>query len=344
MAVWRLRSPRMAVEFKDYYTTLGVARDASDADIKKAFRKLARQYHPDVAKDKKAAEEKFKEINEAYEVLGDPQKRKKYDQLGSRWKEGEGFEPPRGWQAYGGRGARPAGVPGGEEFHFGGTGFSDFFEQFFGGGSRFGSGFGENGFGGADPFTQARGPMRANDIEGDILVTLDEAMHGSVRSISLQRTNPRTGQTETHSFKVRIPAGVQEGQTIRVPGKGGEGASGGASGDLYLRVRFAAHPDFRVRNANLYYDLDLAPWEAVLGTTVRVPTLDGRVNVRIPPGTNNGQQFRVRLRGLPKGQNGQRGDLFVVVNVQLPQQISEEERKLWEQLSKVSGFNPRQSE
>ena len=143
---------------------------------------------------------------------------------------------------------------------------------------------------------------------------------------------------------MRIPAGVQEEQTIRVPGKGGEGASGGASGDLYLRVRFAAHPDFRVRNANLYYDLDLAPWEAVLGTTVRVPTLDGRVNVRIPPGTNNGQQFRVRLRGLPKGQNGQRGDLFVVVNVQLPQQISEEERKLWEQLSKVSGFNPRQSE
>ena len=185
--------------------------------------------------------------------------------------------------------------------------------------------------------------MRGNDIEGDILVTLDEAMRGAVRTISLQRTNPRTGQTETHSFKVRIPAGVQEGQIIRVPGKGGEGASGGASGDLYLRVRFAAHPDFQVRGVNLYYDLDIAPWEGVLGTTVRVPTLDGGVSVRIPPGTNNGQQFRVPLRGLPKGRNGERGDLFVVVNVQLPQRISEEERKLWEQLSKVSRFNPRAS-
>src|SRR5690349_18354916 len=170
----------MPVEFKDYYSTLGVSRDASDADIKKAFRKLARQYHPDVAKDKKAAEEKFKEINEAHEVLSDPDKRKKYDQLGSHWKEGAGFEPPPGWQSYGGRGTRPAGTTGGEEFHFGGTGFSDFFEQFFGGGSRFGFDFGGNGSGGADRFGQAPGPMRGNDVEGDILVTLDDAMRGSV--------------------------------------------------------------------------------------------------------------------------------------------------------------------
>src|SRR3954451_12009726 len=183
----------MPVEFKDYYSTLGVSRDASDADIKKAFRKLARQYHPDVAKDKKAAEEKFKEINEAYEVLHDPQKREKYDQLGSRWKEGAGFDPPPGWQGYGGRGTRPPGAPGGEEseFHFGGTGFSDFFEQFFGGG-RAGFSSGGNG-GGTDQFRSARGPMRGNDIEGDILVTLDEAMHGSTRKISLQRVDPRTG-------------------------------------------------------------------------------------------------------------------------------------------------------
>jgi curved DNA-binding protein len=301
----------------------------------------ARQHHPDVAKDKKVAEEKFKEINEAYEVLSDPQKRKKYDQLGARWKEGAGFEPPPGWQG------RPAGdrTPGDAEsyeFHFGGTGFSDFFEQFFGRGSSPGFGFGGNGFG-ADEFRQARGPARGSDIEGDILVTLDEVMRGAVRSISLQRTNPRTGQTEVHTFKVRIPAGVQEGQTIRVPGKGGEGASGGLPGDLYLRVRLAAHPDFRVRGADLYYDLDLAPWEAVLGTTVSVPTLEGRVNVRIPPGTNNGQQLRVRLRGLPKGQNGERGDLYVVVNVQLPQQLSDEERALWEKLSRISRFQPRQS-
>jgi curved DNA-binding protein len=330
----------MPVEFKDYYATLGVPRTASADDIKKAFRKLARQHHPDVAKDKKTAEEKFKEINEAYEVLSDPEKRKKYDQYGSRWKEGGGFEPPPGWQGRAGRSANGAQT---HEFRFGGTGFSDFFEQLFGRGKRSGGfDFGGNGFD-TDEFTHARGPARGHDIEGDILVTLNEVMRGSVRTISLQRTNPQTGQTETHHFKVRIPVGVQEGQTIRVPSKGGEGASGGASGDLFLHVRYAAHPDFRARGADLYYELDLAPWEAVLGTTVNVPTLDGQVSVRIPPGTNNGQQLRVRGRGLPKGRNGERGDLYVVVNVQLPKQLNEEERALWEKLSKTSRFNPRQT-
>ena len=328
----------MPVEFKDYYTTLGVPRDAGAEDIKKAFRKLARQYHPDVAKDKKAAEEKFKEINEANEVLSDPQKRKKYDQLGARWKGGAGFEPPPGWQDRAGQ--RPGGTEN-FEFHFDGTGFSDFFEQFFGRGSRSGFGFGSNGMGGEE-FTQTQRPARGSDIEGDILVTLDEVVNGSVRAISLQRTNPRTGQTETQTFKVRIPAGVQEGQTIRVPGKGDQGGSGASSGDLYLRVRLAAHPDFRVRGADLYYDLDLAPWEAVLGTTASVPTLGGRVEVRIPPGTNNGRQLRVRGRGLPKGKGAEPGDLYVVVNVQLPQQLNEEERALWEKLSRVSRFNPKE--
>lgn len=328
----------MPVDFKDYYATLGVSRDASDEDIRKAFRKLARQHHPDVAKDKKAAEAKFKEINEAHEVLSDPEKRKKYDELGANWKNGAGFESPPGWQGRSGRSAAGAET---REFHFGGTGFSDFFERFFGGGSRFGFDFGGNGFD-QEQFRQSRGPARGNDIEGDILVTLDEAMRGSVRSISIQRANSRTGQMETQTFKVRIPVGVQEGQTIRVPGKGGEGADGGASGDLFLRVRFAAHPDFRARGSDLYYDLDLAPWEAVLGTTVSVPTLDGRVSVRVPPGSNNGRQLRVRGRGLPSGSQGQRGDLYVVINVQLPQQLTDEERKLWEQLSKVSRFNARQ--
>lgn len=332
----------MAVAFKDYYETLGVPRTASAEEIKKAFRKLARKHHPDVATDKKAAEQKFKEINEAYEVLSDPEKRKKYDQLGARWKEGAGFEPPPSWEGYAGRGARPAGAPSGQEyeFHFGGTGFSDFFEQFFGGGSRGGFGFGGDGPR-ADEFRRARGPMRGEDIEGDILVTLDEAMRGSVRNISLQRVDPRTGRAETYTFKVRIPPGVHEGQIIRVPGKGGEGASGGAPGDLYLRVRLAAHPDFRVHGSDLYYDLNLAPWEAVLGTTVSVPAPDGRVTLRVPPGTNNGQTFRIRGRGLPKGPRGERGELYVVVNVQLPKHISDEERALWEKLSKASRFNPR---
>jgi curved DNA-binding protein len=326
----------MPVEFKDYYATLGVPRTASDQDIKKSFRKLAREFHPDVAKDKKTAEEKFKEINEAYEVLSDPDKRKKYDQYGSTWKEGGGYQPPPGWQD-----ARSAGGAQSQEFHFGGTGFSDFFEQLFGRGGGGGFGFGGRDFEAAEA-AQPRGPARGYDIEGDILVTLDEAMRGSVRSISLERVNPKTGQTEAQTFKVRVPVGVKEGQTIRIPGKGGDGANGGTSGDLFLHVRYAAHPDFRARGSDLHCDLDLAPWEAVLGTTVSVPTLESPVKVRIPAGTNNGCQLRVRGRGLPRGRDGERGDLYVVVNVQLPPQLSDEERELWEKLGRVSRFNPRQ--
>jgi curved DNA-binding protein len=329
----------MPVEFQDYYATLGVARDAGAEDIKKAFRKLARKHHPDVAKDKKAAEEKFKEINEAYEVLSDPEKREKYDRLGARWKEGD-FQPPPGWQGQpaGGNGAQ------GQEFHFDGTGFSDFFEQYFGGGGR-ARGF-EEMFRGGGRGAQAgqEFAMRGSDIEGDILVTLDEVLKGSTRIISLQRLNPTTGQTETDTIKVRIPPGVQEGQAIRVRGKGGPGIGGGEPGDLYLRPRFAAHPDFRARGADLYYDLELAPWEGVLGASVTVPALNGgQVKLRIPSGTKNGQQFRIRGQGLPKGKSGERGDLYAVVSVQLPPQVTEEERELWEKLSRVSRFNPRAS-
>lgn len=326
----------MPVQYKDYYQTLGVPRGAEAEDIKKSFRKLAREFHPDVAKDKKRAEEKFKEINEAYEVLSDPDKRKKYDQYGSTWKEGGGYQPPPGWQD-----ARSAGGAQSQEFHFGGTGFSDFFEQLFGRSGGGGFGFGGRDFEAAES-AQPRGPARGYDIEGDILVTLDEAMRGSVRSISLERVNPKTGQTEAQTFKVRVPVGVKEGQTIRIPVKGGDGANGGTSGDLFLHVRYAAHPDFRARGSDLHYDLDLAPWEAVLGTTVSVPTLESPVKVRIPAGTNNGCQLRVRGRGLPRGRDGERGDLYVVVNVQLPPQLSDEERELWEKLGRVSRFNPRQ--
>lgn len=322
----------MPVEFKDYYATLEVPRTAGEQDIKKSFRKLARKYHPDVAKDKKVAEEKFKEINEAYEVLSDPDKRKKYDQYGAAWKEGGGFQRPPGWQ----EGHNAPGAQA-QEFHFGGTGFSDFFEQLFGRSGRGGFGFGDR-----DSEAAESAQPRGYDIEGDILVSLEEAMRGSVRSISLARANPSTGKTEAQTFKVRIPVGVQEGQTIRVPGKGGDGANHGPSGDLFLHVLYAAHPDFRARGADLHYELDLAPWEAVLGTTVSVPTLESPVNVRIPVGTNNGQQLRVRGRGLPKGRNGERGDLYVVVSVQLPPQLSDEERELWKKLGAVSRFKPRQ--
>ena len=325
----------MPVEFKDYYKTLGVPRNASDEDIKKAFRKLARQYHPDVAKDKKDAEEKFKEINEAYEVLGDAQNRSKYDDLGANWREGASFQgAPRGrWQRGGEEGF---------EFHVDGAGFSDFFEQFFGRGGRFG---GVNDFAPPQGRSTEEGgfAIRGADLESDILVTLEEALAGSVRTVSLQRVNRRTGEVKTQNLKVRIPPGVHEGQAIRVAGMGEEGIGEGAPGDLYLRVRFAAHPDFRVRGADLYYTLDVAPWEAVLGTKVVVRTLKDRVSVRIPPGTNQGGQLRVRGRGLPIGASEGHGDLYVVINVQVPPEPGEEERELWKQLGRVSTFNPRKT-
>jgi curved DNA-binding protein len=327
----------MPVEFKDYYITLGVPRTASDDEIKKAFRRLARKYHPDVAKDKKLGEEKFKEINEAHEVLSDPVKRKQYDELGANWKEGAAYHRASGQQPGHNGASRPAQS---DDFHFEGTGFSDFFEQMFGGRGR--SGFSPQGSGAdSDPFGDSRGSMPGRDIEGDILVTLDEVVNGAVRELSLQSNDPRNGQVKTHHFKVRIPAGIHEGQRIRVPGKGGEGSGRSAPGDLYLRVRLAAHPDFRVRGADLFYDLDLAPWEGVLGTTVKVPTLKGRVNLRVPPGTNNGLQLRIPKHGLPKGKTEDPGDLYVVVDVQLPKNTNEKERALWEQLSSISTFKPR---
>jgi curved DNA-binding protein len=323
----------MPVEFKDYYATLGVAREATDDDIKQAFRKLARRYHPDVAKDKTNAEEKFKEINEANEVLSDPAKRRKYDELGAHWQDGGDPSTPGG----DGRGARTPGGGAGREFHFTGTGFSDFFEQFFGGGTRFGF---ESGGPGFDPETRVEG-RRGADIEGEILVTLAEAMHGTLRAISLRTVDPRTERVETHSFQVRIPAGAVEGRRIRVPGKGEPGVGGAPAGDLYLRVRHAAHPDFRARGADLYHDLELAPWEAALGTTVVAPSFEGAIKVRIPPATQPGVQLRVRGHGLPKGRDGERGDLYVVANIQIPRRLTEKERMLWEELSRTSRDSPR---
>ncbi len=313
----------MSVAFKDYYETLGVSRDASQDEIKKAFRKLARKFHPDVAADKKTAEQKFKEINEANEVLGDPEKRAKYDRLGEHWEHGGPPPPPRG----------PAG--GSREFNFGGTGFSDFFEQYFSGASR--QGFPDAGYSTDERFGQQRG----TDIEGDILVSLDEAMHGAVRPISLQMTDPRTGKRDTRSFQVRIPPGVTSGKRIRVPGQGEPGRGGAGAGDLYLRVRHAAHPDFHSEGADLYHELDIAPWEAILGAEISVPTLDGNVKLRIPAGSENGHQLRVRGRGLPRGKDAGRGDFHAVLNVHLPTTLSAAEKVLWENLRDASSFNPR---
>src|ERR1043165_3749185 len=260
----------MAVQFRDYYETLGVAKTASDDEIKSAFRKLARKYHPDVAKDKKAAEEKFKQINEAYEVLSDPEKRKKYDQLGENWNQPGGFQPPPGWggpQAGGGS-YQWGGDNGGVQFEFGGTGFSDFFEAFFCGGPP-GSPFG--GFGGRDATT-----ARGDDVEADIMVTLEEALRGSTRTVSLRRP----GSNKVESYQVKIPRGVNEGQRIRLAGQGEAGARGGKRGDLFLRVRLAKHPDFSVEGSDLIHEAKVAPWQAVLGTELKAPTLEGNVRLK----------------------------------------------------------------
>jgi curved DNA-binding protein len=321
----------MPVEFKDYYNVLGVARNASDAEIKKAFRTLARKYHPDVAKDKATAEEKFKEINEANEVLSDPEKRRKYDELGANWNHPE-RQASQATRGFGG------GSEEGSEFHFDGTGFSDFFEQFFGSHGRPFGGFGRTG----EEGWGAEGAQHGQDIEGDVLVTLDEIMRGSTRTIRLQRVDPRTGQSTTQTLRVKIPPGVREGQLIRLAGKGQEGLGGGAPGNLYLRVKFAQHPDFRVRGVDLYHDLELAPWEAVLGATVHIRTLDGTVSLRIPPGTVAEKQFRLRGKGLPTN-NGTRGDLYAIVSIQVPSQLAPEQKILWERLAAKSAFNPRKT-
>jgi curved DNA-binding protein len=318
-----------------------VAPTATDEEIKKAFRTLARKYHPDVAKDKRTAEEKFKEINEANEVLSHPESRRKFDELGANWKAEAQSRPPPGRA-----GSRTAGrgTSGPEdEFQFEGTGFSDFFEQFFGGRagrSRGASPFGPSGFGNDD--RGAAPALRGQDIQGDILITLDEVLQGARRAISVRRTNARSGVEETATYQVRIPKGVRAGQSIRVPGKGGEGMGGATAGDIYLRVRYAQHPDWQVRGADLVGHLELAPWEAVLGATVPVKTLEGNVSVKVPAGFQAGQQLRVRGQGLPEGA-AKRGDIYVGVSIQTPPHIGKEEERLWRQLAAASTFNPRKS-
>src|SRR6266568_4400665 len=316
----------MPVQFRDYYETLGVPKTASEEEIRSAFRKLARKFHPDVAKDKKAAEEKFKEINEAYEVLGDPEKRKKYDQLGADWNRPGGFQPPPHWGPQPSEGGfyQWGGDGGGVQFEFGGTGFSDFFEAFFGGG-RGRSAFG--GFGG-----QAATAERGADVEADIMVTLEEALHGSTRMVSLRRA----GSNKVEQYQVKIPRGVHEGQRIRLAGQGEAGAGGGKSGDLFLRVRLAKHPDFSVEGSDLIHDVKIAPWQAALGTQLKVPTLEGNVRLKIPAGTQGGQRFRLRERGLPSI-SGKRGNLYVVTQINIPKKLSEREREIWSQLAKLHG-------
>jgi curved DNA-binding protein len=315
----------MPVQFRDYYQTLGVSKTATQDEIKSAFRKLARKYHPDTAQDKKAAEEKFKEINEAYEVLSDPEKRKKYDEYGANWQQ-SGFQPPPGG-GYGWEEFRSGSPDGGFEFHFGGTGFSDFFEQLFG--ARRGRG---RGFAGHE-FDEV--PMQGQDVEADILVTLEEALNGSTRQISFRRG--ASGKIQTYT--VKIPKGVREGQRIRLAGLGESGGRGGQAGDLYLRIKLEKHPEFEVQGSDLFYDLEIPAWQAVLGGDVEISTLDGRVKLHVPPGSQNGQKFRLSRRGLPRKEGG-RGDFYAVLRATLPREVSSRERELWKQIASLEQKPP----
>ena len=312
----------MPVQFKDYYATLGIAKTASQDEVKKAFRQMARKFHPDVAKDKKTAENKFKEINEAYEVLGDPEKRKRFDDLGADWDQ-QGRAP-----AGGARGRRGGGMPDGfDPGEFSGTGFSDFFEQFFSERQR----KPQSPFGGAG----GRGRAAGEDTIADLMISIEEALRGEKKKISL-----RSGAEQAPEvFEVRIPKGVQEGQKIRLAGHGQPGVMGGPPGDLLLVVRFSKHPDYRIEGTDLFYELTVPAWLAVLGGEQTISTPDGSVLLKIPAGSQSGKRFRLKGRGMPMGE-GMRGDFYAELGIVLPAKLTPAEQKIWEALREESREKP----
>jgi len=336
----------MAVKFKDYYDVLGVSKTATADEIKKAYRKLARKHHPDVNPGDKSAEGTFKEINEAYEVLSDVEKRKRYDQLGPNWKAGADFTPPPGWENAGVEFGNFGDVFGGERRP---GGFSDFFESLFGNrrGARAGAGF----------------QMRGQDVEAEIALTLEETHRGGTRSLSLQAAEACTdcggsgskdGKTcptchgagvirRPKSLEVTIPAGVRDGSVIRLAGQGESGMNGAPAGDLFLRVRIEPHRVFnRVGADDVQIELPVAPWEAALGGTANVPTLEGPVEMKIPAGAQGGQRLRLRGQGLNR-RGGGRGDQYVKLTIVVPSKLTDKEKDLFERLAAESRFNARES-
>ena len=308
----------MPVKFKDYCETLGVARAASDDEIKKAYRKLARKYHPDVNPDDKSAEDKFKEIQEAYDVLGDAEKRKRYDQLGTNWKAGADFTPPPGWQD-----GFPADFDLGEMFGGGGGprrgGFSDFFESI----------FGQMGAGQAD--RSHRGGRRTGGrrkVETELRLPLEDMHRGTTRKLNLRIDNTQ------RSVDVRIPPGARRGSRVRVPGGGVNG------GDLYIRLLVQPGSRFEVDGDDTEIEIPISPWEAALGTEIEVPTVDGKADIKIPTGVGTGQRIRLKSQGL-NIRGGGRGDHFVRLKIVVPKDLTEEERAHFEALAAESKFNPR---
>lgn len=307
------------MEFKDYYQIMGIARDATQDDIKRAYRKLARKYHPDVSKEP-GAEARFKEIGEAYEVLKDPEKRAAYDQLGARWKNGQEFQAPPGWDQ-------------GFEFHGGdfkqadASQFSSFFEALFGRGGharqRAGSG------------------VPGEDSHAKILIDLEDTFRGAVRSLTLQHTQlglDGRPQTKERTLHVRIPKGIRQGQHIRLAGQGSPGMGRGQAGDLYLEVMFKPHSLYKIEGKDIFLDLPIAPWEAALGATVKVPTPAGVVDLKVPAGSQSGQKLRLRQRGIPSTPPG---DLYVVLQIALPPADSEQARTIYREMEQKLAFNPR---
>jgi curved DNA-binding protein len=305
----------MAVGYQDYYEALEVPRDASLEDIRRAYRRLARKYHPDVNKDPDA-EDRFKQISEAYEVLRDEDKRARYDRLGQNWRAGQDVSGAPGF----GEGFRSDG-DGGVQFEAGD--FSDFFEGIFGRRGRPGG-----GAGGFEGFA-----MRGGDQEAVLELTLEEAAAGGRRRLTLG---------DGRDFEVEIPRGVREGQRIRLAGQGGQGVGGGPAGDLFLRVRVKPHPRFRLQGRDLYVDLPITPWEGALGAEVPVQTLSGSATLRVPPGSSSGRRLRLRGQGMPSS-SGAPGDFYAVLSIRVPKRLDSRERAAYEELSSVSSFDPRQA-
>lgn len=330
----------MAVAFQDYYKTLGVERSTSQEDIQRAYRKLARKYHPDINKAKDA-EEKFKQLSEAYEVLRDPEKRKRYDMLGSNWRAGQEFRPPPGFEqvfsGFGKRGARQ-GAPGGA------GGFSDFFDMLFGGNAAFSGMFSGQDAGNAQAFEQMFGSGAAEPVnkqrqhqEIDIPFTVEELYRGGTKNIQLEFVEHNAAgvpQRSPKTFQVKIPPGVTEGSIIRLSGQGGNGQ------DLHIRIKVAPHPSFKVDGLNLKAPVEVAPWEAVLGAKVPLQIPEGTVQLTIPPHSQSGQQLRLRGKGLRKSA-AERGDLFAEIRIVVPDNPSDEEKQLFRRLAEVSHFKPR---
>lgn len=332
----------MGLAFQDYYQTLGVERTATQEEISKAYRKLARKLHPDVNKAADA-EEKFKQLNEAHAVLKDPETRKKYDALGANWKDGQQFTPPPNWEdmfggMFQGRGSAETG------FDSSGSGFSDFFNVLFGNGV-----FGSEHSSGRRPFFAGSGAgsaasaRRGSDIETKLEVTLEEVYSQSPKTVKFRVTEEQSdGQllSSTKSYQIKIPPGIIDGKTIRLAGQGGKGARGGVSGDLLLQLEFKSHPQFWTEGNTVLTKLVISPWEAALGARIEVPTLGGPVAMRIPSGAQSGQQLRLRGRGLPIT-SSTRGDMLVQLSIGVPTSLSEEEKELFEKLANVSAYRPR---